>query len=402
MASIEKRGKNSWRLVVEVGYDSNGKRLKETKTIRIEDEQLLKTTKRLKDYLNSELMRFKHEIESGNYIKTDKMIFFDFCELWRDKFVFTELEVRTQDNYIYHLEKRILPAFKDMYIKDIKTMHIVDFLHNLKRIDGTNRDVGSATKVYVYRVLRSIFKTAESWRVIKDNPMVGVTKPKEVKSIELDVYDEKEVSDLFKALENERPMLRLLVGLALTTGMRRGEILGLEWKYINLEKGLIKIVQSIPTYINGVPLIKLPKTKGSIRTVSIPASMIYELEHYRKVWNKHKLKNLNKWYDNSEFLFCNKNGMPLYPKSLTDMWREFTKRKKIKHIRLHDLRHTSATLLINQGVHAKIIANRLGHSKIATTMDVYGHVIESADKKAAELFDTIIPSIGDGLGTKLI
>lgn len=125
-------------------------------------------------------------------------------------------------------------------------------------------------------------------------------------------------------------------------------MLGLGWKHIDLSKGTIQITQSIPGYINGVPIIKESKTKGSVKKIALPASLIQELVSYKKHWNELKIKNNNKWFGENEFLFCNKNGMPLHPKSLTDMWREFTKANKTaRHIRLHDLRHTSATLLIN-------------------------------------------------------
>lgn len=106
---------------------------------------------------------------------------------------------------------------------------------------------------------------------------------------------------------------------------------------------------------------------------------------------KEKLKLIDKWQGGDHtFLFCNAFGIPYYPKTLGDQWRAFHKRNPhLRYIRLHDLRHTSATLLINQGVHAKIISSRLGHSNIGTTMNFYGHVIHSADQAAASKFDSL-------------
>ncbi|MCM3291783.1 tyrosine-type recombinase/integrase [Paenibacillus sp. MER 180] len=97
-----------------------------------------------------------------------------------------------------------------------------------------------------------------------------------------------------------------------------------------------------------------------------------------------------------DFLFCNKIGIPFRPKSLTEKWKDFNATiPKLKFIRFHDFRHTSASILIGEGAHAKTISNRLGHSKIGTTMDVYGHIIESVDRKTASIFDDVLFS-GDG------
>lgn len=316
------------------------------------------------------------------------MTFKAFVGEWEKKFVQKNLEHNTILNYMMQINKRIVPYFGALQMEKIKPLHIITYLEKLQ-----DEGLGSATVVYNYRVLRSVFSKAVQWRVIKFNPMDGVSKPKEKLNRKLNVYDEDESIQLFKALQNESIQFKILVSLALTTGMRRGELLGLEWKHVDLDSGIIDIVQSIPAYKDQVPVIKLPKTKDSYRKVALSPSMIEELKDYKKEWNKYKLKNGNIWTCDKEqnFLFCNKHGMPYYPKSLGDKWRSFLDRNKhIKRIRFHDLRHTSATLLINQGVHAKIISERLGHADIGTTMDVYGHVIKKADQKAAAIFDQIL------------
>ncbi|OXM85815.1 tyrosine-type recombinase/integrase [Paenibacillus rigui] len=395
MPSIEKRGTNSFRLIIESGYDSMGKRLKKSKTIRIDDEKLLKTTRKLQDYLDLELAKFKMEVEAGEYIAPDKMLFSNFVEEWKTKFVEKHLEGKTIDNYLLHVRKRINPHFGHLRMDKIKTLHIIDYLDKLagagNRMDGRDGALGSATIVYNYRVLRSIFSKAEEWKVIKENPMNGVKKPKEALSSELNVYSEAEVKELFEALQNENIRLRTLIALALTTGMRRGELIGLEWKHIDFENGIIEVKQSIPMYINGKPLIKAPKTASSVRKIALPHSIVEELKELQQHMRKERLKINDRWQGGEHnFVFCSWDGKPLAQNRPTKWWRElFDRHPQLKYIRFHDLRHTSATLLINQGVHAKIISNRLGHSKISTTMDTYGHVIQSADVAAAQKLDTL-------------
>lgn len=393
MAHIEQRSRNTWRLIVDNGVGPDGKRKRERRKITIDDEALLKTTKKLKAYLDQELIKFKMEVESGHYISPDKMTFASFAEKWKDKHVMKNLEYKTIENYLLQLNKRLLPRFGPLQLDKIKTMHLVDSLDELEE-SGT----GSATRVYVYRVLRSIFTKAVEWKVMSKeaNPIDGITKPKEKPNKELRVYDELESAQLFKALQNEEVQFRILVSLALTTGMRRGELLGLEWSHIDLTAGIIRITQTIPAFREGVPVIKGPKNSSSFRQVAVSPSLLVELKAFRREWIKQKAEILNQWkLPDREFLFCNfiqkqHYGMPLYPKTLTDRWREFSSRNELKYIRFHDLRHTSATLLINQGVHAKIISERLGHSNIGTTMNVYGHVIQKADVAAASLFDQIL------------
>lgn len=385
LASIQRRGNRSFLLVVEAGTGPRG-REKKTKTIRIDDDALLKTTRKLDQYLQAELAKFQMEVDAGTYIKAEKMLFSAFVEEWKKKFVTKNLEYKTVENYLLHVKNRIGPYFNAMPMERIKTMHIVDYLDKL-----SEQGIGSATLVYNYRVLRSIFHWAKEWKVIATNPMDGVKKPKETPSVSLNVYDEEEAAELFRALQSEDQQFRVLVSLALTTGLRRGELLGLEWKNIDLDEGIIHVVQSIPAFKDGQPIIKLPKNINSVRQVAVAPSVLQELRRYRKEWILGKQVHTERWIAEGEFLFCNASGLPFYPKTIGDKWRSFHNRNpQLKYIRFHDLRHTSATLLINQGVHAKIISERLGHSNIGTTMNVYGHVIRKADQKAAALFDDIL------------
>lgn len=395
MASYQKRGKNSFLLVVETGYDASKVRDKETKTIRVPEGL---TPKKLKDFLNDELVKFKNEIEAGTYIAPGKMTFKAFAAEWTRKFINITLEEKSKENYLFHTNKRILPYFGDMRIDQIKPMHIMDFLEKLSdpssRMDGKKIPLGQASIVYNNRVLNSIFSKAKEWKVIKTSPMEGLAKPKESDK-EMEVYDETEVRVVLEALQSEQQKLRILISLALTGGMRRAELLGLEPKHIDLEKRLIDIKQSIPIFVKGVPVVKPPKTKGSIRKIAIPPAVIEDIRTYLIQMKKDRLNSEKPWLGGDhQFIFAQDNGIPYYPKILSQMWRDFHKRlqKQIpgfRYIRFHDLRHTSATLLINQGVHAKIISSRLGHSKITTTMNRYGHVIESADRAAAESLNSL-------------
>lgn len=401
MASIEKRGKNTWRLTVELGTGPNGERIRRRKTIKIEDKALLRTTKKLRDYLEEEWLKFKLEIESGAYIKPEKMTFAAFVDEWWEKYATKHLAHRTLYTYKQNLKNRILPTFGHMRLDEIKPLHIVNYLQSLEkhgsRGDGKKGGLSAGTIEIDHRIIKNILKRAVEWKVIKRNPADDVRKPKVEHKVN-QPYDEQEVYQLFQALQNEPYHWRMMVTLALTTGMRRGELLGLEWKHIDWKNGIISVEQSLVHSLKGEVVVKEPKTRNSKRKVALPPSVLEELRDYYSFRIKERNNLKDAWKgckdrDGNErnFVFCHPDGTPFHHERPYLWFRNFIKRHGLRYIRFHDLRHTSATMLINKGVHAKIISERLGHGDIATTMNIYGHVLRSADKAAAEKFEDILP-----------
>lgn len=389
MAYYEKRGEASWRLVVEPGDKVDGSRDRRYKTVRIKDKSLLKSAKKLEAYLNEELVKFKIEVEAGEYIAPEKMSFSAFVGEWREKYAAEHLEERTLYAYEVNLKKHILPVFGHLRLDQIKPLHIVSFLKKLGE-PGSRRDgkaLSSATILLNHRVLKNIFRRASEWKVIKDNPAAAVQRPKAI-SKQNTPYNEEEVRQLLQALQSEPYRWRMMITLAVTTGMRRGELLGLEWKHVDLKTGVISVEQSVSTSPKGVAHVKSPKTKNSRRKVSLPTPVLEELREYAKHQAKERDEVIWEGGDR-KFLFCHSNGKAYYQERPYIWFQHFLRKNGFRPIRFHDLRHTSATLLINQGVHAKIISERLGHGDISTTMNVYGHALQSADQAAADKFDSL-------------
>ncbi|WP_102274049.1 site-specific integrase [Cytobacillus massiliigabonensis] len=389
MANIRPRGEKSFVLTVEAGYDANGKRERRYKTIKIEDKALLKTKKKLNDYLEAEYHKFKTEVEAGEYIAPEKLTLELFVTDWETKYAVKELAETTLANYLSHIKNHILPAIGHMMLIQIKPMHIINLLDKAKRADGSDKLLSERTKQDIYLALRNIFERAVEWKIIKDNPVNTVKKPRINEDQEVNVYDEDEISALFIAAENEPFHWRMFLTLVLAAGLRRSEALGLEWPMVNFDKGTIDIKQAITKGRKG-PVIKGPKSKKSKRLISLPSSVINEFESYHLHWKKEKMKMRDMWVEEKyKWVFCNEDGTHFYPDTPTTWWTRFTKRVGVRYIKLHDLRHTSATLLINQGVHAKIISERLGHSDIRVTMNTYGHVLRKADQEAANKLDDL-------------
>jgi len=385
MANIEKRGDHSYRFTVYEKKDAKGRYPRKTKTYTVKKKM---TPKQLNEHLEHEYLKFKQEVLSGGYITPERMLFSKFVEEWKKKFAEKELSSTTYANHEFKLTNHILPEIGHVPLNEINSMMLLDLTTNLTRKDGKEGPLTLHSKQDIYRTLQSIFKHAMQWKVIRKNPMEGVNKPKnkhEVKR-EVNVYEEDEVTAILQTLQDEPFLWRMFLTLSITAGTRRGENLGLEWSKVDFENNRIDITQSIVIGKNG-PLIKSPKSLASKRLVTLPPSVMKELKQYRKHWVAEKLKSKTWKEEEREWLFCQKDGSHLYPSSPSNWWSKFSKRTKFRYIRLHDLRHTSASLLIAQGVHAKIIAKRLGHSHISITMDTYGHALRTADQAAADTLE---------------
>ncbi|WP_413301954.1 tyrosine-type recombinase/integrase [Bacillus sp. 1P10SD] len=314
MAHIEERGKNSYRLIVPLGFDTEGKRIRKTKTVKCKN----------KTEAEKELAKFVVEIETGEYIAPQKMTFSTFVEEWKEKYARKHNIPKTLENYMSYLEQRIIPTFGHIRVDQINTFQILNFLESLSkngvRSDGKEGGLSSATIQFYHRILKNIFSRCVEWKVIKENPVANVKKPKaEFKKAH--VFTEEQVHQLMEHLSNEDIKWRMIVTLAITTGMRKGEILGLEWKHIDLEKGKIYVQQALSHTKEDGYIFKEPKTKNSNRTISLSNSVVQQIKKYKAYKLRERLR-MGIESDVQFLLFSSPEGNPMYPSSITTWWRK--------------------------------------------------------------------------------
>jgi len=383
MASIEKRGKNSYRLTIVIGYDAKGNPIRERKNVKAKNPTEAKKL----------LTLFEAEILNGQYMQVEEKMTLSvfYQDEWIEKYANENLTPDTRQNYINIINKRILPTYGHMKLADIKPMHIVNFVNDLKksgkRLDGKEGPLSASSISNCYRAFNNLLSRAAEWKLIKENPAKSIKTPK-VKPKKSDVYSKDELSELLLYLEEKPYHWKVLILLAISTGAREGEIAALEWKHIDFEKSTVYIEQSLTEVVGEG--VKLKSTKNErCRSVSLPSSLLGMLKKLKVQRTHEKLLvgDMKEW-PNHFFIFANEFGKPIRPDSISQWWSRFIEKHKLKKIRFHDLRHTSATLLINEGVHAKVISERLGHADISTTMNIYGHVLAEADQTAASHFDT--------------
>lgn len=180
-----------------------------------------------------------------------------------------------------------------------------------------------------------------------------------------------------------------MIMLLIYTGMRRGELFGLEWKDIDFENGYLNIVRTSQYIGNKTLITKEPKTKSSRRCMKISQSLVDLLKEYRAFQSEQRLKTGSEWH-NTDRLFTQLNGLPMCPDSLTKWFSNFLKKHNLRQVTLHSLRHTNATLLIAEGTDIRTVSSRLGHSNTATTLNIYTHALKSKDSEAADVLNTVL------------
>lgn len=397
MLFLRQRGKNTWELSISLGRGHDGKYIKKTKNVKAKNKTEAKEL----------LRRFISEVETGEYSNLGNAFFFDVVNDWRRKHA-ENLAIRTQQGYESNLKLRVLPYFGNMKVSNIKKIHVQNFFDSItkegSRLDGKETKLSNSHinnhHILLGSLLGSIFSFAVDRGYIKESPLKGVKKLK-VQKKKLSIYQKADIAALMSQLNNEPLLWKTLVTLAVITGAREGELVAIEWKHINFDKSIITIEQSLTLKTGEGIKVKSTKTERS-RHVTVPASMLKLLKELKLLQNKERIHNCQECQNDfdgvvRDFIFTSPgfNGRPLRPDSVSQWWSRFLKKNPtLNKITFHGLRHTSVSLLIDENNAMKVISERVGHAKISTTMDIYGHLLEDADKKAAESLNKVFDDLG--------
>lgn len=383
--SIKQIGKNTWKIVVSMG-NVNGKypRICET-FVGLKSEALIR---------ESEL---KKQVKTGSILINKKITFEEFSEKWLKEYA-KNLAPRTYNEY-KKLLKKINVFIGKIPLCDLKPLHLSEYYNTLRDIgketphSKINRTelfsgpLSENTILHHYTLIGSILNKAVDWECLEKNPNNKVPRPK-IKKHEPNFYDVEQVQTLLKCLENEPLKTQALILLALDTGARRGELTGLDWSDIDLEKGYIHINKTTQL-LNGKIIEKAPKTNSSIRKVPITIGTIEILKAYKKELIAKELKLGSKW-EKTDKVFTGEFGGPMYPQTPSDIFRALLQKYNLPKIKFHELRHTSVSLLINAGIQTQLISKRVGHSSISTTANIYSHIFNSSEKEVTETMNNLL------------
>ena len=240
----------------------------------------------------------------------------------------------------------------------------------------------------VHRVLRKALNDAVLWGLLVRSPLLGV-KPPRHEAPEMRAWTPDEARRFLDAVDDDR--LYALWVLVLATGMRRGELAGLRWVDVDLDAGVLAVRRSRVS-VSYLVHESDPKTRSSRRTISLDTRVIAVLRAHRRLQLEERLAWGAAWTDTG-YVFTREDGYPLHPERITVLFGRLVESCGLSRVRLHDLRHSSASLILAAGVHPKIVSERLGHSSTSITLDLYSHVIPGLQEEAAAKLGEMI--LGD-------
>lgn len=384
----------SYRIRVSRGYDSKGAKLKPYEMTWKPDPNM--TPKQIEKELNRQTALFEEQCRQGAISSNRNIKLADFCTLYLEikKDV---LAPRVWADYSRTIEKLIIPLLGHIKLTDLRPAHVQQFIQYLsgdvkQKKDGTpdtdNPKLSQATIRRKLTVLQSILKQAVKLDIIPTNPanaekltLQKVVAPK------IEIFTKQEASEMLTCLENEELQFQVLVQLAIMTGARCGELVGLKFTDIDFDSGKITIERSAYK-IAGQPIAVKPPKDYEIRTISVNSYCI-ELIRLLQAEKLRQSQELGSQWHNENWLFTQWNGEIMNPQTPTKQFAKFLKRYGLKHRKFHCLRHTSATLLLYGGVNLKQVQERLGHGDISTT-NKYLHCIAEADAEAVNILQDML------------
>ena len=389
--SIEKRGKNSYRLTVSEGFDLNGNPMIHRKTVH-----------GTKKDAEVELAKFVTEVQNGLVVDGKSLKFSEFTEIWKRDYGSKELAPSTYKRYCRMLETRLLPYFGHFYINKIRPTDIMKFYDLLEkdtqlvRKKGNNgtktkKPLSGKTILEHHRLLRAMLHRAVYWQLIVSNPAERVQAPR-AKKPKRRSYDDEQTKILLENLEQlsiEDTKYKVAIILTVFTGVRLGELMGLEWQDIDFKNGIISINRSSQYLSDMGVFTKVPKTESSIREIAIPEFIISLLEEY-KLWYEEQKSIYNELWNDSNRLFVQADGKPMHPSTISKWFVKYVGQIGLPVINFHGLRHTNASLLVAQNIDKAIISARLGHAQISTTLNFYVHPLLSHNRKAGYALENLL------------
>lgn len=420
-----------YKIEVSKGYDINGKKLRETATFY---PDVTLTPKQREKALERFVYEFEQKVTNGKYFDGEKLTLMEFSEKWLLEYGKQQLEVSTYSSYDKILHQRILPKLGHLKLSKITPLQLQSF-YNAMTKDGCRHNGkagayshGTIKKTHV--VLSSLLSTAVQWQILNDNPCAKVKIPKsnEFKEGLANRFTLAETKLFLQALDKSYQnhykgssyqkkngdiisidtytkkwivplQLKIFYYMAIFSGCRKGELLGLSWSDIDFANNMINIT-STANCIDRKVIIKAPKTKNSIRKLSLPSFIMQLVKQWKKQQTEYRISIGSKWVGN-DWIFIQEDGKLMNVstpyntfKTIISKYNETTSKEELKlptHVTLHGLRHTNASLLVKSGkLDIESISENLGHSKTSTTMNYYVHSDDETKKETANILEEMI------------
>ena len=379
--SVVKKG-NCWYVIIE-GDSETGKRKR--------DWHSGFRTKREAEDARIDLLSRK---QRGTYVAPSGETLKEFLAEWLPAKTPT-IRSSTRDSYERIIDGYINPQIGEVRLREIKPQRLNKLYGDLLAAGGKRgKSLSPKTVRNVHVILRKAFSDAIRWGRLAINPADNADPPKlrDHGRREMKTWAAGELGSFLKTLDADQHPLHALYLVAATTGMRRGEVLGLRWKDLDLEARTVAINQTVISIAYEVQF-STPKTKSGHRAISLDSTTVRALRQQRKRQAATRLAVGSAWVSH-DLVFTRHDGEPLHPDFVSQSFERLVKSMGLPRIRLHDLRHTHASLALAAGIHPKVVSERLGHSTVSITLDTYSHVIPSLQSEVAEVVAAMVFSEG--------
>jgi integrase len=360
---IRERSPGHWAIVIEA-RDAAGKRKRRWFSFQ--------GTKREAQRRCAELIA---DTRGGSAASPERLTVAQYLERWLDH-MRPLVSPKSHQRYEQMARANLFPVIGDIPLAKVSPMQISGAYATMIR-----NGLAPATVIHVHRLLSQALKHAVRWRILSVNACNDVSPPR-VERREMRVWSTQTMATALDAARGWQCYVPIL--LASLCGMRLGEVAALRWRYVDLDRGLIAVVETAEQTRTGVR-IKPPKS-GKGRSVTLPALAVTELRAWRARQAEEFLRLGIRPNDDTRVV-TRGDGLPVQPNSIYHSWVRFLAATGLPRIRFHDLRHSHATALLSNGVHPKVASERLGHARVGITLDVYSHVIGNMQDSAAAALD---------------
>jgi integrase len=364
---VRERGAGNWYAVIDVRDPATGKRRRKWHSLDAKGKRDAQI----------ETARLISAIDGGTYMAPDKTTVAEFLDRWLD-YTKTRVAPRSHERYAELARKTIAPLLGGTILNKLQPQQIASAYAKAQAIGRRDGKGGLSARTvhHMHRILKQALAQAVKWSLLQRNPADAVDPPK-VERTAMQTYDLAQTAELIEAMRPTRMHVPTI--LAVLCGMRRGEIAALRWRNVDLAAGSLVVIESAEQTKAGIRY-KEPKS-GRGRNVALSDTVIEELKAWR-VRQAQEFLRLGLRPDGDSFVVTQADGSPLQPNSLTHEWVRLIGQTSLPRLRLHDLRHAHATHLLAAGINPKIASERLGHSKVGITLDLYSHVMPGMQEDA--------------------
>jgi integrase len=373
--SIIKRSEDSYRIAVSLGKDSSTGKYK----------QYFETVHGGRRDAEKRLGELIHELDTGSFVRPGKVTVAEFLTRWLSEYARANLGPRTVEGYQTIVTQHLIPKLGSIPLSQLRPEHLQKYYAELLsagRCDSSG-GLSAQTVRHHHTCLHKALATANEWGLLTRN-VADAVKPPRAQSHEMQTWNTEDVTRFLDAARGSP--YYVLFYTALFTGMRRSELLALRWQDVDFLFGQLSINRSLHQLRDRSFVFRQPKTARGKRTIALGPSAIRVLsEYHAKQSELHSQLGIP--LSEQDLVFAKYDGKPVSPDTVSHAWQEMARNAGVKVIRLHDARHTHASLLLKQGIHPKIVQERLGHATISTTLDTYSHVTPGLQQAAARSFD---------------